>query len=647
MKKDIVSFIKRGLSTITALATFSILLLGSYQYSNYRQGVWEKDIRANLQETLISKKSALEKALYSRIYYTRGVAAYVSMHPEIKEDEYAQLAREFIQDDPVISTMALSKNGIITFIYPKKGHESAIGLNLLEHPERQQIVEKTIETHNTFVAGPVDLVEGGIAFISYTPIFNQQDGDENIFWGMTDIVIHKDKLLKEAGLKNADSDYIYALRGYNGLGNEGKIFWGDEKIFEATPVTINIELPTGSWVLASIPNNGWNSYVDQDKTLLIILLASSFIISILLGLFANALIRIRRNEKELTAIFRSMNSLIIELNDKGEYLKIAPTNKSLLVKPEEQLLGKSLYDIFEIEQAKQFHDAILKCLKEKDIITITYNLKINGKTQWFSAQISNKSEDTVIFNANDITELKNHEENILKTSKELTETNAMKDKFFSIIAHDLRGPITSYKSLTDILLQNYKDITDDEKIELISNMQQSSSDIADLLENLLSWANSQNGRLNIQKQPTQLKELVNSVLPAYEANSELKQVKINNKIPAEATANLDIDATKVILRNLISNAIKFSREKGQVEIYSEESEHSITIIIRDSGVGIPEYRIKNLFQFDQTQSTRGTHGEKGTGFGLILCKEFAEKQGGSIKIESDSAGTSILLTFPL
>ena len=158
----LINFIKKHQAFLIALLSLVLLAVASSRYTNYKKVQWEKDVRNNLLEVLISKKSTLEKALYSRIYYTRGVAGFVALNPDVTNAEYAQLAAEFIKNDTVINSMALSKNGIIGAIYPLKGHEEAIGLNLLDHPERKEIVEKTIQTQKTFVAGPGELVEGGL-----------------------------------------------------------------------------------------------------------------------------------------------------------------------------------------------------------------------------------------------------------------------------------------------------------------------------------------------------------------------------------------------------------------------------------------------------------------------------------------------------
>ena len=130
---------------LLALVCFGFLVFASTQYTSLKRNQRKVEIREKVLDVLIAKKSKLEKALYSRIYYTRGVAAFVSLNPDISDNEFNQLASEYIKQDKVISSMALSKNCILGMIFPFKNHEAAIGLNLLEHPERKKIVAQTIK----------------------------------------------------------------------------------------------------------------------------------------------------------------------------------------------------------------------------------------------------------------------------------------------------------------------------------------------------------------------------------------------------------------------------------------------------------------------------------------------------------------------
>lgn len=637
---------------IFAIISFLILIIATISYTNYKQGLWEKDIRSNLLDVLIGKKSKLEKALYSRIYYTRGVAAFVALKPDITTGEFNELAKEYIKNDTVISTMALSRNCILNAVYPLKGHESAIGLNLLEHPERKEIVEKTIATHQTFVAGPVELVEGGIAFISYTPIFDKKSKEKELFWGVTDIVIKQNSLFNETHLKTPEDGYIFALRGYNGAGKDGAIFWGEKSIFNMNPVTINIDLPIGTWVLAGVPVEGWTQYPSQDKAILFILVASSLIISILIWLFTKSLLKIRQNEKELKAIFCSLDSLIVEYNAKGEYVKIAPTNDAILFRSRNDLIGKSLYEIFDREKADFFMSSIRQCLETKKLVVIEYPMNIKGKDCWFSARISYKSDDSVIFNAFDITEKKKTEELVLNSEIRLKELNEMKDKFFSIIAHDLRNPVGGMTALTDMILKEYDQMTDEHRVELLTIMQSSSRNLHLLLEDLLNWSRAHSGKILVNKQIVNVNELCQKICLQLNTMAQLKSIHLINETGQSDQVSADPDLTTAVIRNLVSNAIKFTEKGGEIRIYSEKignaESQSLKVSVADNGIGMTEEKRDSIFRIDKTTSTLGTENEEGTGFGLFLCKELVERQDGHIFVSSVfGEGSTFSFTLPV
>ncbi len=642
---------KKTQPTIISVVVFSVLISLTITYTKYKQGQWEKDIRGQLTEVLIGKKSELEKALYSRIYYTRGVAAYVALNPEITTEEYHELAKEYIREDSVINSMAISRNAVITAIYPAEGLEQVIGLDLLAHPERKEIVQKTIETGLTFVAGPVELVEGGIAFISYTPIFDKTETG-NPFWGMTDIVIKKERLLNEANLNHLENGYRYALTGYNGKGEDGPVFWGDEQVFENNPVKININLPLGNWVLAAVPENGWKQYRDQDKTLTNLLFASAFVISVLIWLFVNSMVKIKQNEKELKAIFASLDSLIIELNSKGEYINIASGNEHLLALPKHRLIGKKLHDVFDEEKAVFFLQAITKCLQSKELVIIEYSLDINGKEYWFTSRISYKNHNSVIFNAYDITLKKKKEEQLQISKNKLKELNAMKDKLFSVIAHDLRSPVSGQKALTELILEQYDDLSDFKRKELLASLSESSTALFNLLHNLLEWSKSQSGKITANRKKIDLSTEFAPLFKELEIQAAQKKIKLKNNIPEYCIAFADPNMTETILRNLISNAIKFTHEKGRIEINDGQTtingKNYRRVSVTDNGTGISEERINDIFMPEKNNSTTGTANEKGTGLGLLLCKEFIELQGGKIFVESTPGkGSTFSFTLPL
>ncbi|WP_346857280.1 ATP-binding protein [uncultured Draconibacterium sp.] len=636
---------------LLATFVFIVLVLATYAFTRFKKGQWEKDVRTEMLDYLTGKKSNLEKALYSRIFYTRGVAAYVALKPEITDEEFAKLAQEYIQNDSVISTMALSKNCVINAIFPREGHEAAIGLNLLDHPKRKEIVEKTIQTQLTFIAGPVELVEGGVAFISYTPIFDKTVQGANKFWGVTDIVISKDGLLEEAEIKESESKYKFALRGYDGLGNEGVAFWGEDEVFNSNPVSVSIELPIGNWVLAAVPLKGWKQYLNQDKTLMNMLLMSALLISVLIWLIARTWLRVKTSEKELKAVFDSLDSIIIEFNGAGDYVKINSMNEELLVQPKEELVGKNLDDIFDREKAEFFRKAINECISEKKLVVIEYSVMIGDEEHWFSARLSYKDSNAAIYNAYDITESKKQEQLLIESEKRLMEINEAKNKFFSIIAHDLRGPLGSHKTVIEMVLDADESMDAVTQKELLGSLQASSENIYELLENLLKWSMSQSGKTEINTVEVDLFEQARNLVRNYANSAQLKRIELINDIDVNSKIITDINLLDTICRNLISNAIKFTSPGGVVRLSAENVTKSgkkyFKLQVADTGLGMSPEKLQTLFFLDKAESNAGTANEKGNGIGLILCQEFAEKLGTRIEVSSTpKKGSTFSILLP-
>ncbi|MBN1251173.1 MAG: PAS domain-containing sensor histidine kinase [Bacteroidales bacterium] len=235
----------------------------------------------------------------------------------------------------------------------------------------------------------------------------------------------------------------------------------------------------------------------------------------------------------------------------------------------------------------------------------------------------------------------------VESEKKFKEINAQKDKFFSIISHDLKNPFNTIIGFSDLIVQNYNNY-DLEKIQsfnqLINNTAKSTYE---LMENLFFWAKSQRGNLKIENKEINIDNLINENLKFYssEAIRKVIELKYNSKINSEIFS--DDHILNTILRNLISNALKFTHKKGKIEIDVKEIDDFLQIEIKDNGVGIAEDLQKQIFNIETNKSTIGTDNEKGTGLGLVLCKEYVEKLGGKIWIKSaPEKGSTFIFTIP-
>ncbi len=236
-----------------------------------------------------------------------------------------------------------------------------------------------------------------------------------------------------------------------------------------------------------------------------------------------------------------------------------------------------------------------------------------------------------------------------KAQEALREEVGAKNKFFSIISHDLRGSFGIILSFVQIIKENREFLSDEELNELLDDIGKTSKNTLDLLENLLEWARSQTGRINYSPANLYLNDLASEIIFSMQEIALNKEITITSEIDLEKTVFADKNMILLVIRNLVSNALKFTPKLGEIIITAVEQEMDpfVKISVTDSGVGISEEKIKNLFKIDAKVSTPGTENEQGNGLGLVLCKEFVERNGGEIGIESTPGeGTTVWFTLP-
>ena len=234
-----------------------------------------------------------------------------------------------------------------------------------------------------------------------------------------------------------------------------------------------------------------------------------------------------------------------------------------------------------------------------------------------------------------------------KESEEyLRELNATKDKFFSIISHDLRAPFQALLSISDFFVNDIDNMTKQEIIDFASDLNQSAESLYELLNNLLDWSRIQTGKMKYEPRNVHLKRAIDKVIRLLTANAHNKRISITTKITNDLIVYTDRNMLHSLVQNLISNAIKFTNEGGEVKVMTHIKNNIVEIVVADNGVGMDENTVGKLFRIDTQVTSLGTKNEKGTGLGLILCKELVEKCGGKIWVESEPGkGTAFHFTL--
>jgi PAS domain S-box-containing protein len=276
----------------------------------------------------------------------------------------------------------------------------------------------------------------------------------------------------------------------------------------------------------------------------------------------------------------------------------------------------------------------------------------DGSYRWIynkAASILNENGKVVrMFGSHtDITDKKNADIQIKNQNEELHKLNATKSKFFSIIAHDLKSPFNSIMGFSEILVtqsrkKNYNDVVKYAEIILLSSRR-----AINLLTNLMEWARTQTGQIKFCPKRFDLTAFMLEATQMFDDIAGQKKIEIKKEIREGASVFADQEMVNTVLRNLISNAIKFTKPGGKITISVQEEKNECIVAVKDNGIGIPNAQINKLFRIDKSYSTRGTANETGTGLGLILCKEFVEKHHGKIWVESEERkGSTFYFTLP-
>lgn len=318
------------------------------------------------------------------------------------------------------------------------------------------------------------------------------------------------------------------------------------------------------------------------------------------------------------------------------------------LKSADDLLGKTDFDLFSNEHA-------LDAFKDEQKIIETGVPIINkeemetwpdGTVTWASSTklpVFDKNNDIIgTFGiSRDITEMVRTRNRINEINMELKESNASKDKFFSIIAHDLKSPFTALLGYSEIIENEFEEMEKEEIKEFIFNIHTVAKKTYGLLENLLDWSRIQTGRIEYKPSVFNINEVAEDVKELYLDSADSKHISIVNKVSEKCQVYADKNMIYTVMRNFVSNALKYTSEKGLIYIYSKDKADRIEISVQDNGTGMDKETLELLFKVDVHKSEPGTSNEQGTGLGLILSKELIEKNNGTIHVESEPGEGSI------
>ncbi|TAF57123.1 MAG: PAS domain S-box protein [Oscillatoriales cyanobacterium] len=348
--------------------------------------------RASTIERLSTVRSKLEGSLNSRLLLMRGFVADISHNPNITEAEFAAMARILMGQQRGIRSLGLVKGTTIAYMYPLQGNEQAIGVDLTKVPAQREMVKEAIDTRKTVLAGPVKLLAGNVGFIGRSPIFLTPPGAEpetGPFWGLIGVLIDQNDLLQEVGLNDPSTKLQYAVRGKDGKGVSGEVFFGDKEIFQKNPVVLEVLLPNGSWQLAAIPAGGWQQNSSRRGWLLSGggLLAVLSGVAVFTGMYGRSMLR--SSEAKYRQLVENANSIIVQLDNEGKITFFNEFAENFFGYSQAEIIGKSaigtIVDPATLSE-NQLVIMIRDCLAQPDkyFQHENENIRRNGEKVWIA-----------------------------------------------------------------------------------------------------------------------------------------------------------------------------------------------------------------------------------------------------------------------
>jgi|GEM_PF-3915708 len=702
---------KGALAYILAAFTFLIIIAILFSIDYAEQKTQEQRNRMDMQSRFGVVRAELESAINSRLSLTRGLAAYVSYHPQIGIEDFELFARGLSTQTSGIISIQLARNSVISHVYPIKGNEAVLGLDLINDlPEEQRFgLKKALNSSSGFLAGPVTLIQGGIALIHRLPVYyamNDEGATAGDYWGLATIIISWEKILEDSELYTLDEKYLIALKGKDGLGEDGEIIHGDQAVFEQEPVKLEITLPSGKWIIAALPLGGWPLQINYVLLIIGGLLASLSAWSVwflmrqpekLKAEIQKATSDLRASEEKYRTLVGSSPNGIINLDADGRIGFVNNHACRLLgADSEESLLGRNIADLLPAEKTEVLLTSVREVMQtlKTSYSEHTLNTQSGKRIIWEIITPLRNSEgkaDSVLVISHDITRLKqaeaeldvyrHHLEKLVEErTNELSETNEKLEReiqerkqhecekremearlrqqqkleslgtLASGVAHEINNPIQIIMNYAEILKESINN--DSREATYLHQITSESMRISDIVRNLLAFARQDHEDFIPQK----IAAIIDNTLALTRNRLNKNQIKLNVSIPDNLPQVIcNKQQIMQVLMNLINNAVEALNhryggydENKILSIYcsriNQDGNEMLRTVIEDHGEGIPQGIIERIFDPFFTTKSRA----EGTGLGLWVSQGIAVEHSGALTVESTIGEvTRFILDLPL
>ncbi len=655
----------------TALLVGCILVFAAVAWDESRLQTHLGELRSEVLQESALIRGRLESLVNQKLHLTDALHGYVRAGGSTDEQRFTEFASALAEGVPGIRSLQLAPGGVVTHVWPLEGNRKAIGHDLLADPARRAAAERAISARKPWIAGPFELLQGGVALIAREPIFvSTRDGEEQ-FWGFATILIDTAVLYQEAGLAASTGGMDLALRGKDGLGANGAVFFGDETVFERDPKPQEITLPAGSWQLGvALRDGATSSYPDQPLFLalaVLVVLVAMGLVYVLLRLPARwrdavhrATARIEHNWALFQDAIESLPSGFVIYDTDGGLVSsnemfraMHPASRARLTRGlrleeltrEAVVAGDYLVDTHTASLDERVAE-MTQAMRSGAAVEIELS---DGR--WIRAMERPMRDGGTVGFRVDITELKRGEADLARAKAHAEQANQAKSEFLASVSHEVRTPMNGVLGLLGVL----KDDADlgEKQREYAQTAHKSANHLLTILNEILDITKIEAGKLELEQLRFDLVDICHESLDLVATDAEAKGLTLEFDVMAAPRGPVlgDPGRLRQVLLNLVSNAVKFT-ENGQVAMRVEcadQDDDSLRtrIVVSDTGPGFAPELAESLFErFRQADaSTVRKHG--GTGLGLTISRQLVRMMGGTIRAESEPGhGATFTVEIP-
>ncbi|MBK5963642.1 histidine kinase [Thiocystis minor] len=641
------------------------ILVTEQVIEHFAQSRAREQERLSVLTTLSTLRARIEGMVNANLLMVHGLTAVISANPDIDQNKFARIARGLVDKRHALRNIAGAPDMVISLMYPLAGNEGAMGLNYRTHPTQASAALRVVETGQPVLAGPLPLLQGGMGIVAREPVFipPTDAGGRPRFWGLVSSIFDVDLLYRQTGIMEAISTLRLALRGTDGKGARGEVFFGDPGVYAQRPVMTDIVLPGGAWQLAATPKLGWGQPTGLLWLIRLLGLLSACGAGVIAYLLARGRQALTRSEVRLRTLLDTIPDLVWLKDADGFFLACNPRFEQCVGARESDILGKGDHDFVPAEQADFFLEndraaiAAGSPLANEEWLTFASD-GYRGLFETLKTPVRDARGAIVgvLGIAHDISERKRAEDEIRQLNAdledrvqartaELAAINKELETFTYSVSHDLKAPLRGIDGYSRLLLEDHGQQLNEEGRLFLDNVRRCVDQMSQLIEDLLAYSRME--RRGVHDVTLDLASVAKRILAERRDDIQALGGSVTVDLAESLTARADPDGLSMVLRNLLDNALKFSRSGAPpcIAIEGTTSEYGIILAIRDQGIGFDLQFHDRIFEIFQRLQRAEEY--PGTGVGLAIVRKAMERMGGRVWAESaPGQGATFFLELP-